>query len=279
MTGKEYSALKKCNNIGKKLNKSSSYILINAMMLGWNEQGMDETEANPLGVSFIETKLLEQLGALAYLGIMIDGNKLYQYDKTYEFSKFQLTDKYLNIIYISDEIETLSDCQSVISSKFGKYALEKGFTKKDIEEGAYTEYMNSDIELYELYIKFKKGLISNTVRKEKIVKCRIIDSNNFILKKTNKVMSKLKSANVIYEKDIEPDLFNTVLNNNRPIVIKFNNKGSKPIIRLMKSLFNTATTKSNISMKVVENEDNSYLILYVGNTGFLTCLVYRVLLY
>ena len=53
-----FSALKKCNQIGKKLSYDGTYIMVSGMMMGYTWQDMDETEARGLCVSFIESKLL-----------------------------------------------------------------------------------------------------------------------------------------------------------------------------------------------------------------------------
>ena len=69
-----FSALKKCNQIGKKLSYDGTYIMVSGMMMGYTWQEMDETEARGLCVSFIESKLLNKLDALPYIGLKINGN-------------------------------------------------------------------------------------------------------------------------------------------------------------------------------------------------------------
>ena len=116
-----FSNLKKCNQIGKKLSSDGIYILVSGMMIGYDDLPLDATEANSLSISFIESKILEKMDAIPYIGIMIDGNKLYQMASEFDFDRISIDSQYLNIEFIGYET---SDSQVI--DDFRAAAKEKG---------------------------------------------------------------------------------------------------------------------------------------------------------
>ena len=111
-----FSALKKCNQIGKKLSYDGTYIMVSGMMMGYTWQDMDETEARGLCVSFIESKLLNKLDALPYIGLKINGNELYSASQEYEFERFTINSDYLFI-----EFKATEATEASFNEDFKKY--------------------------------------------------------------------------------------------------------------------------------------------------------------
>ena len=118
-----FSALKKCNQIGKKLSYDGTYIMVSGMMMGYTWQDMDETEARGLCVSFIESKLLNKLDALPYIGLKINGNELYSASQEYEFERFTINSDYLFIEFKATEAteasfnEDFKNYKSILSAQ------------------------------------------------------------------------------------------------------------------------------------------------------------------
>ena len=272
-----FSSLKKCNQIGKKLSTSGKYILIDGMMIGYQKPKMDETEANGLGISFIENKLLSKMDGLPYIGVEIDGNELYQVYQDSEFIKFMIDSTYLYLEFKSTETEEESD-------GFKELALEKGFKESDIDIGLATNFdSTTDIDLYELYINYKKTYKPKTKVVTKTIKYRIIKNveDCKILRKTRKVFKRIENAKFLGYKELQPEIFDKLFNATQPIEIKINNEITNDvfILRLMKSVLNTATSKSNCEMRLLDCGEYSYLIVEIGISGFITCNIYRVVNY
>ena len=118
-----FNALKKCNQIGKKL-ATGKYILVSGMMIGYDELDPLETEAYGLSVCFIENKLLSKMNAIPYIGIEIDGNELYQVSQECKFIKFTVDSNYLNI-----EFDMVTTTDSSFNDEFMNLAIDKGYDK------------------------------------------------------------------------------------------------------------------------------------------------------
>lgn len=267
-----FGALKKCNQIGKKLSLDGIYLLVSGMMIGHKFQDISEPEASGLGISFIESKILNKLGAIAYIGIKIDGNLLYQMSKEYEFKNFDIDDKYLNINFNA----TIATDES-FNDDFKLAALERGFKDVEIDDGIASNF-NNDIDLYEFYLKYKKVYKPSVKTTIKSLKCKIIKDDEKILKKSNSVIDKLSTGKFIAYKTMSSEIIERILEASQPIEIKLESEEKKIyILRIMKSLFLTASSKSECEIRLIGNGDFNYLIIEIINSGFITCIVYKII--
>lgn len=269
-----FSTLKKCNQIGKKLSNNGVYLMVSGMMIGYSEQQMDETEAQGLGISFIENKLLSKLDAIPYIGLKIDGNQLYQYSQEYDFEKFSISNEYLNI-----EFKATEATDEDFNNDFKKDALKKGYNENSIDIGISNNFSN-DIDLYEFYLNYKKTYKPKVKILTKSVKCKIIDYDNKILKKANSIISSLEKCTFLGYKELQPEIFDRMISSTQPVDMKIpigDNKNDSYPIRLMKSLFNTASTKSSCELRLVDADIYKYLIIEITNSGFITCMIYKVI--
>lgn len=267
-----FSSLKKCNQVGKKLSSSGKYILIDGMMIGYQKPEMDETEAVGLGISFIEEKILNKMDAIPYIGIEIDGNLLYQTCQECEFIQFTIDKKFLYIEFKALEADDESN-------SFKEYAIEKGYKPKDIDIGLSSNFAN-DIDLYELYINYKKSYKPKMKTVIKSIDCRIIKDINDskILKKCRKIIKQLEQSKFLGYKELQPEIFERLFTASQPIELKINIDDDKIYpIRLMKSVLNTATSKSTCEIRLLSCDDFSFLVIEITSSGFITCNVYRVI--
>ena len=267
-----FSSLKKCNQIGKKLSTSGKYILINGMMIGYQKPAMDETEAAGLSVSFIEDKILNKMDAIPYIGIEIDGNLLYQISQECEFIQFTIDDSFLHIEFKALEADNDSD-------SFKKFAIEKKYKPEDIDIGLATNFTN-DIDLYELYINYKKSYKPEMKTVIKSIDCKIIKNieDSKILKKSKKIIGQLENAKFLGYKELQPEIFERLFMSSQPIELKINIDDDKMYsIRLMKSVLNTATSKSTCEIRLLGHDDFSFLIIEITSGGFITCNIYKVI--
>lgn len=269
-----FSSLKKCNQIGKKLATDGKYILTNGMMIGYKKPDQDETEAVGLGVAFIENKILSKMDALPFMNIEIDGNLLYQTYQDCEFIKFSIDKDNLYIEFKATETE-----EEFVG--FRELALKKGFKEDDINLGISTNFDKTvDIDLYELYINYKKTYKSKTKIVTKNIICKRIYKigDSKILKKSKKIFTKLEKCNFLGYKELQSEIFDKLINATQPIEFKINLENNEIYsLRLMKSILNGATSKTNCEIRLLGNDDYSYLIVELDVSGFIICNIFRVI--
>lgn len=268
-----FSSLKKCNQIGKKLSSDGTYILTDGMMIGYTSQNQDEVEAVGLGISFIETKILSKMDALPYMNILIDGNLLYQTAQDGEFLQFSVDSKNVYIEFKTMETEE-------ISVGFKLLALKKGFSEESIDSGLLTNFEKSDIDLYELYLNYKKNNKPKTKSVIKKLECPIINNfnKNKIIKKTNKVINEILKSKFIGYKELQPEIYDRLYNSTQPIEFKISseNEDGTRVIRLMKSILSGGSSKSTCELRLFDSDDYSYLIIELTMSGFVVCNIYKV---
>lgn len=266
-----FSALKKCNQIGKKLATNGKYILTDGMMIGYCKPAQEEHEAVGLGISFIDSKVLSKMDALPYMNIIIDGDELYQVSQESEFLQFTVDNNNVYIEFKAVETEEISDT-------FVEFAIEKGFKEEDIQSGLLTNFEKSDIDLYELYLNFKKNNKPKTKSIIKRVICkRVYKSDDCkILRKTKKVFKQLEQCKFLGYKELQPEIYEKLYNANQPLEFKINIDNETHIIRLMKSVLNGGSAKSDCEIRIVGNEYSSYTIIELGVSGFIICNIFRI---
>ncbi len=265
-----FNALKKCNQIGKKL-ATGKYILVSGMMIGYDELDPLETEAYGLSVCFIENKLLSKMDAIPYIGIEIDGNELYQVSQECKFIKFTVDSSYLNI-----EFDMVTTTDSSFNDEFMNLAIDKGYDKDEIKTEINNMFANN-IDLYELYLNFKKEYKPQTKNIIKTVRCKIIDKHNNILKKSKDIINDLKVSHFLGYKELRPEIIERILGSSQPINVQVDTENTKFSIRIMKSLLVSATSKSNCEFRIFENNKFSYLVVEVSNSNFITCTIYKII--
>lgn len=268
-----FSALKKCNQIGKKLSTSGLYILTDGMMIAYEDQNQDEVEAVGLGIAFIETKVMSKMDALPYMNILIDGNTLYQLSQDGEFLRFTTDSRNIYIEFKTVETEEVSD-------GFKSLALEKGFSEESIMSGLLTNFEKSDIDLYELYLKYKKENKTKTKSVVKKLECPIIHnlSKNKIIKKANKVINEICSSTFVGYKELQQEIYDRLYDASQPVEFKIvpDDENDVRVIRLMKSVLNGGSSKSNCELRLFDRDHYSYLIVELTVSGFVVCNIFKV---
>lgn len=267
-----FSALKKCNQIGKKLATNSKYILTNGMMIGYCKPAQEEHEAVGLGIAFIDNKILSKMDALPFMNIIIDGDELYQISQESEFLQFTVDNRNVYIEFKALETEEISDA-------FLEFASEKGFKEEDIQTGLLTNFEKSDIDLYELYLNYKKNNKPKTKTVIKRVECERIyrQDDCKILRKTIKVFKQLEKCNFLGYKELQPEIYEKLYNANQPIEFKINIDEEVHIIRLMKSVLSGATAKTNCEIRLLGNDNKTYIIIELQMSGFIICNIFRII--
>lgn len=274
-----FNALKKCNEIGKKMTPCSKYILINGMIIAYqnifDKDDKDMYTAQGLNISFIDDKICKDLDALCYIPLLIDGIELYRISKEYEFNRFKIDDDFLYLIYrgLYTDAESFND-------DFIKFAMGKGFNKSHIKNELSSNF-NNDIDLYEIYINYKKTYKPKEIYKEFIIKCKILYKENTIINKSNEIIKDLLNCEYISKKELDCEIWQRILNSGKPVTLKFKENNNELFkIRLMKSLFKTATTSSKINIKLIKKSDNIYYaIINIINKGFQTNIIYKTIKY
>ena len=276
-----FNAFKKCNEIGKKMTPSSEYVLINGMIIAY-QNTFDKDDKNNyvaygVNISFIDKKICEDLNALYYIPILVNGTEVYRMNKEYEFNRFEIDDDNLYLIY-----RGLFTDNSSFNDNFIELAKSKGFHESYIKSEINSQF-NNDIDLFELYLKYSKEYKPKKEYKEFKIRCEILKNENDIIQKSNKVIKQLHKCKYIMEKDVDTEIFQRILNSGKPTVFKFKDDDNNEIfkVRLMKSLFKTASTSSKINIKLLKDEDNDfyYVLLNIINKGFHTVIVYRAVNY
>lgn len=277
-----YTAFKKCNEIGKKMSPSSMYILVNGMMISYqdkfDEGDKEEYVAHGINISFIDEKICKDLDALCYIPLLINGTDVYRMNKEYDFDRFEINEDYLYLVYkgiVADESDFTND--------FIDFAIDKGFNKEYVWNEIQSNFSN-DIDLLEIYIKYKKQYKPKEKYKEFKIECEILKEENDMIKKSNKIIKELLSSNIIAEKDIDDAIYQRVLIMEKPTTLKFRNDNDEEVfkLRVMKSLFRTGSTSSKTSIKICKNKDDDnsyYILLNIINKGFHNVIVYRAINY
>lgn len=274
-----FNALKKCNEIGKKMTQSSVYVLINGMIIAYqNKYDKDDKNdyvAYGVNISFASDKICKDLDALCYIPLVINGIDFYRMNKEYQFNRFEINDDYLFIIY-----RGLFTNNSDFNNDFIQIAKSKGYHESYIQSEINNGF-NNDIDLYEIYLKYKKTYKPKEEYKEFKIKCKILKKENDIINKSNDIISKLKSCEYVSEKKIDPEIYKKIMNSGRPTVFKFRDDDDNEIfkIRLMKSLFKTASTTSNVNIKLLKNKEFYYILLNIINKEFHTVIIYKAINY
>lgn len=270
-----YKALIKINQIGKKLSPDSIYILSNGLLLSYRKQTMSEVEANPISIASIDKSLYKKIDGLGdNIGIKIDGDKLYNFSKEYEFKNIDISNDgvLFNFIYFAVNNTKYEDT-------FKEILLEKGFSKDEIEYHSRLGFKNN-MDMYDLYNKYRT---KNEPKKEETtisLLCKYAYIDNPIYKKCNKLIDHIYDADLLYCKNIESEILEIITASKQPVTKTFGlNNGNKIKLRLMKSLFNPISTKSNAEITILKNKDTYYLIVHVLNSGIDVFNIYKVLVY
>lgn len=274
-----YSAFKKCNEIGKKMTSSSLYVLVNGMIIAYqNTFDKDDKEdyvAYGVNISFIDEKFCKDLDALCYIPILVNGTDVYRMDKEYDFDRFEINDDYLFLVYKGLQVD-----ESDFTNDFIELAKSKGFNESHIKDEILCNFAN-DIDLYELYLNYKKTYQPTEKHREFKIQCEILKSENNIIKKSNEITNQLLNTEFIMEKEIDDNIYQRIINSGKPTTLKFKDDNENEIfkLRMMKSLFKTASATSKISVKLCKNEDDDfyYVLLNIINKGFHTVIIYRAI--
>ena len=275
-----FTAFKKCNEIGKKMTPSSEYVLTNGMIIAYQNKfpkdDKDELSAYGVNISFIDNKICENLDALYYIPLLVNGSDVYRMNKEYKFDRFEVDNDYVYLIYKglhADDSDFIND--------FLELGESKGFHKSYIQSEINNNF-NNDIDLYELYINYKKIYKPKERYKEFKLKCKILKEKNNILKKSDEIIEKLSNCKYISEKDMDSEIYQRIINSEKPTVFRFKDNKNNDIfrVRLMKSLFKTSTTSSKIHIKILkDDEDFYYILLNIINRGFHTVIIYKAINY
>lgn len=280
---KIYNALIKCNDIGRKLSDKSYYVFINGMMMfhpvPTDSEYFSEHDIGAT-VAFIYDNILDDLGDIAYIPLFINGKELYSMDKENKknFKYIEVKDNKVNIVY-----DLFEASGTEMRIEFTKLALSKGYDNDSILECINSNNV-SDLDLWDMFIKFKKEFKATPKKVEKKFSLDILSEDNIILNLFEKYKKESLSfkKDMLLEKDISQDSLVKIFESNKPVVIKFNfDEIGTYRFRLMKSLFRTCTTKNEVSIKVIPIDAKELFqnILLIRHKNFLVCASYRSINY
>ena len=142
--------------------------------------------------------------------------------------------------------------------------------------------MENDIDLYELYLKYKKTFKPKESHTEFDLKCKIISEDDRILKKAKSIKHDLKQYDEVSRKDIEDEIYTRIIESDKPVLMKFKTDNKKYKLRLMKSLFKTCVKSSKSYISILDNDENDnifYSLIHVINKGFDTVNIYKCINY
>ena len=269
-----FNALKKCNEVGKKLN-DSSYILYDGMIFA--DKVVDGAIAPCYSISIISDKIINDLDAINYIGLKIEPSELSSLYKDYDFDRFEMNGSYLKIVfkglYLSDED---------INNDFTKFAIEKFGKTQEYIENMISRDFDTDIDLYESYIKFKKGYDNKGHYREFSYNAKIIHDNTKLLNKMNKIIDRINNGYMFAYREFDDDVYEKIINAEKPIDIRFeDDNGNIFKMRIMKSLFKTCVKSSNTSIRIIKINDKGefYVLVYVNNKSFNNICIYKALNY
>lgn len=262
-----YKALKKCNNIGKKMG-SGSYILVDGILMAESFVEEDDTKSVPFSIAFLDDKTISQLDALSYIGLEIDGLKLYEYSNQYDFGGFTIGNDSIDIIFNT----TYEDNKGYIN-KFKDILRSKGYTDDQIAFHEFSMY-KSDINVYEEYIKYKKNNKPEQIATTISLPMKIIDKDNYFLKNGNRIIDSLSNQNLLYEKELVSEVYNEILDSKSPMELSVGDIK----IRLMKSVFVTGSTKSDASILLYDTpkKDILYMVIKITTSSITVCNIYKI---
>lgn len=265
-----YKALIKCNNIGKKMG-NGIYVIVDGLLVSESDLDDDDTKSTPFSIAFLDDKLVKQMDALSFIGLEIDGLKLYEYNNKYTFNRFEVDDKYVNVLFNTtyEDIDGFKD-------NFNNLLKEKGYSNEQIK---YHELMNyeADINVYEYYIKYKKQNNPEVINTTISLKMKIVKKDNRYIKKANEIIDLLSYRQVIGEKELMSEIYTKIISSTSPIELSVNNIN----LRMMKSLFVTGSTKSDVYIRLYDsdNDNISYMVLYIKTSSTTVCNIYKVINY
>ena len=265
-----YSALKKINQIGKKMSNSGKYILVSGMMISIDTNDRYDTQPNGATITFIDPSILKKMDAIPMIGLEIDGTELYDQSKN-EFNKITCDlNGNVKVHFSADEFEDNSFIHDFVNSM-----KNHGYDEELVKDAIIRNFDNieTDIDIYDKYIKFKNSYSKENRVVDKCVVMNKIDYDNKILSKFNKIIDDIYSGKCVYHEDYSKESSEKILNSKKPISIY--NKEIGHTIRIMKSLFKCTSSTSSISIKIIKCDNWYYLILGVNNPGFDTISIYK----
>jgi len=268
-----YKALLKANQIGKKLAPHSNYILSNGIMISHDEQEMSVTIANPISIGIIEKSLYKKLEGIGdKIGILICGNTLYKYSQEYEFGNIEITNDGIKVNFVYYSLN-----EDSYDKNFVKILLSKGFKADEISYAATTNY-TSNMDMYDLFLDYKKNYEPVKEKTYISVLCEYVTEDNYLFKKSEKAINLLNKSELVYEEDIIQDIFNIIFTAEQPVTRKFElNTGKQIKVRLMKSLFNPVSTKSSTGLSIYKYKDMYLLVSRADVTGVTVFNIYQIL--
>jgi hypothetical protein len=282
---KVYSALLKCNKIGKSLMDKSEYCMVNGMMvtypIGEDSEKYSEYDYG-VHTAFIHDKTLKALGDLAYLPLKIEGDMLYSIDKRTDLSflRMEITDESLSIIYKLTTVE----CEDSILIKFwDKYLGEIDPTYEPHELSLVI-----DINVIQDYKSFISVYIPEVVESEyhHVIPLLIWGVNDGMfqssLKYTNTILDELDSSNM-QQQLFDGEMISELMEATQPILFTFEFPDRTHKFRAMKVLVKGYTKPDNLGMEIMSvpwNIGNMYQnIIVVRQKEFTICSAYKSIIY
>lgn len=271
-----YKALIKVNNIGKKISLTSNYILSNGIIFGYSKQTMSLTEANPISIGFIDNSLYKKLNGIGdKIGLLIDGNLLYEYSNKYDFDSIDIDQYGMNINYIYYAVD-----DNAYIENFKQILKNKKFKESEIEKAEISGF-TSDMDMYDLLLKYKKEVSPSLEKTIISIQCKFATCDNFMYKYSEKIIDMLLNSECLYEEDeIDRNILDLILSNKQPIIRKlYLNNDKKLKVRLMKSLFNPIASKNNAGIYIYKNNHDYIMSIKIELSGVVLFNIYKVLDY
>lgn len=272
-----YKTLLKINQVGKKMAPHTKYIISNGILIAYNKQAMGDTEANPVSIGFVEDKLHKKLEGIGdSIGVKVNGDELYKMSQEYDFDSIEYCEDEqclkVNFVYYSINNNSYEE-------NFKNILRDKGFKDQDIETASMLNYTNN-MDMYDLFLNYKKNV---SPQKEKTfinVICKFVNVDNFMIKKSDKIIDELNESELLYDEDIEREILDIIISTNQPVIRKLYLINDEVLrVRFMKSIFSPIASKNNAGIKIYKSNKRYILVSKIELAGVTLFNIFQILKY
>lgn len=267
-----FSALKKCNQIGKKLSENGIYYLINGMLLAYDVSNYEDQLPANISVAFLDPNLINKLEGLAFIGLQINGNELYQISQAGEFLNFEaLPNGDVRLVFSMAEADN-----DAFMNSFIEHMLSDGYNEETIKY-SISMHFNNDIDIYEKYIKFKNSFDNHSVSIKKNFDIHMIKDENPDMNKIETVIDQLYHGYLIAHSNFSKESTERIFESAKPVDVSFKTESSTLVIRLMKSLCKIADKSSELDLRLVSVNSDMYLIVETSSGKSIINSIYKIM--
>lgn len=281
-----YKSLIKLNQECKRLSDSSKYIICDGMVLSYqviNDSFEDDFDkARGVIIMIIDNKRYDALDEFKQYPLQINGDKLYQYNKNYEFEEIIDSDNDIILRYSNLE-DDMDDYYKRISEYFESISLI--FNQEELitlDNGDISVDVSVDRGIQKAKA-INKFMSTNEINKISVIydlSLKKIDlCNNKISVKSLDIINMISNSEVVGKYNLTSEEIIESINGSRPIRINIDlTNGLLYTTDLMKSVMINISNKTEcISILVLHDTttDFYYLNIRAIRDGNITCSIYK----